>query len=433
MSSALLIILVVLICLLLIGAPVMYAVGTAGLVYFFVAPHMLSSLGMFAHKCFTGMDSFVFLCIPLFTFAGELMGKSGMMKHLVALCQLLVGRVQGGLAYVTVLASMLFGGISGSAMADISALGPVAIGMMEEAGYDKKFSAALVATSAIQGPIIPPSIPFVIFASVTNVSVGAMFLGGAVPGVMIGLFIMIVIFFMRKRKNFPKVTTKFTWQQIGSILMSAIWPMLMPIIIIGGILTGAFTATEAAAIAAAYALFVAAVVYRNMTFKEYIKTLVDATKTTASIYLIIAFSYVLGWIFAMEKVPQMIGDLVVAWHLSAPMLLFIINLFFLWCGMWISDSVQIILFAPILTPVVAAMGVNPIHFGVVVCLNVMIGLLTPPFGMAFYLTSSITKIKLSDLVKNGLPFIFSSIVVLFLITYIPDLVLFLPRLAGLVK
>lgn len=433
MGSALITILLVLIVLLIVGAPVMFAVGAAGFTYFFIAPNMIDSLGIFAHKYFTGMDSFVFLCIPLFTLAGELMGHSGMMNHLVEFSQVLVGRVRGGLAYVTVLASMLFGGISGSAMADISALGPVAINMMKKGGYETKFSAALVATSAIQGPIIPPSIPMVIFASVTNVSVGALFLGGAVPGILIGLGQMLVIYIMTKRKNFSRTEERYSFNQIVKVFFSAFWALLMPVIILGGILGGAFTATEAAAIAVAYALLVAAFVYKSLTWENFRLTLINAAKTTASIYLIIAFSYVLGWIFAMERVPQMLGATVRAYDLSPEMLLFIINLFLLFCGMWISDSVQLILFAPILTPLVVGMGINPVHFGVVMVVNVMIGLITPPFGFAFYLASSISKVSLKELVKEAVPFISVSIGVLFLITFVPDLVLFLPRALGLVK
>ncbi len=430
---SLLVVILILMVLLVVGAPVMFAVGAAAFSYFVIAPHMWSSLGIYAHKYFTGMDSFVFLCIPLFTLAGELMGQSGMMHHLVRFSQLIVGRIRGGLAYVTVLASMLFGGISGSAMADVSALGPVAIDMMKKDGYTTEFSAAVVATSAIQGPIIPPSIPMVIFASVTNVSVGALFLGGAVPGILIGLSQMLIIALLAKKKNFPKNREKFTLKQAGNTLLSSIWALLMPVIILGGILGGIFTATEAAAVATGYAFLVAAFVYKSITWASFMQALISSVKTTASIYLIIAFSVVLGWIFAMERVPQSVATFVRVWNLSPYTVLFLINLFLLFNGMWISDAVQLLLFAPIFTPLVVSMGINPVHFGVVMVVNVMIGLITPPYGFAFYLAAAISKTKLRDLVIEAVPFIGASIAVLFMITYIPQLVLFLPKVLGLVK
>ncbi|OGR09685.1 MAG: hypothetical protein A2097_07250 [Desulfobacula sp. GWF2_41_7] len=430
---SLIIILVILMVLLIIGAPVMFAVGVAGFSYFIIAPNMWGSVGIYAHKFFTGMDSFVFLCIPLFTLAGDLMGQSGMMNHLVKFSQLLVGRIRGGLAYVNVLVSMLFGGISGSAMADVSALGPVIIEMMKKDGYKTEFAAAITATSAIQGPIIPPSIPMVIFASVTNVSVGALFLGGAIPGVLIGIGQMLMIALMARRRQFPRHYQQVSVQEATKVTASAFWALLMPVIILGGILGGIFTATEAAAVAVGYAFFIATFVYKNMTFNGFMASLTRSVKTTASVYLIIAFSYVLGWIFAVERVPQMIAQFVQAYDLSPYMVLFLINLFILFNGMWISDSVQLILFAPIFTPLVVAMGIHPIHFGVVMVINVMIGLITPPYGFAFYLAATISNTKLKAVVKESLPFLIISIIVLFIVTYIPIISLYLPKLMGLIK
>lgn len=430
---SLIIVVLILFFFLLVGAPVIFAIGAAGFSYFLVAPGMWDSIGMYAHKYFTGMDSFVFLCIPLFILSGELMSQSGMMNNLVRLSRLMVGRVRGGLAYVNVIASMLFGGISGAAMADISSLGPVLTDMMKKDGYKPEFSAALVATSAIQGPIIPPSIPMVIFASVTNVSVGALFIGGAVPGALIGIGQIFIIWLLAKRKGFPKNEEKFSFNIIIRSILSGFWAMLMPIIILGGILSGVFTATEAAAVAVGYSFLVAILVYRSLTWKSFVQCLINTAKTTSSIYLVIAFSYVLGWIFAMERVPEMLAHLVEAWNLSPYAVLFLINIFLLFNGMWISDSVQILLFAPIFTPLVVGMGIHPIHFGVVMVVNVMIGLITPPYGVGLYLAASVGKTKLNALIKEALPFIGVSIAVLFLVTYVPQVVLFLPRLLHLIN
>ncbi len=430
---ALLLVVIVLMILLIIGAPVLFAIGTAGISYFFVKPGMLEALSIYAHKFFTGMDSFVFLSIPLFTLAGEIMSASGMMKDLVRFCQMLVGRVRGGLAYVNVLTSMLFGGISGSALADVSALGPLEVAMMTEDGYSPEFSAALAATSAVQGPIIPPSIPMVIFSSLTNASIGALFLGGAVPGILIGVGQMVVIALMAKKKDFPRHAVPITFDEVKTVTKSAVYALFMPVIILSGILSGIFTATEAAAVSVGYSLIVSIVIYRKMTMDKFKKALEKTVRTTASIYLIVAFTSVVGWILAMERLPDMINSAVIKFNISPVLLLFLTNVFFLFNGMWISDTVQLLLFAPIFTPIFANMGIHPVHFGVVMVVNVMLGMITPPYGTALYLAASISESKLTDIVKESLPFTLVSILVLFIITYCPSIVLFLPRMLSLIK
>lgn len=430
---ALLVVVIILMILLIIGAPVLFAIGTAGISYFFVKPGMLNALSIYAHKFFTGMDSFVFLSIPLFTLAGEIMSASGMMKDLVRFCQMLVGRVRGGLAYVNVLASMLFGGISGSALADVSALGPLEVAMMTEDGYSPEFSAALTATSAVQGPIIPPSIPMVLFSSLTNASIGALFLGGAVPGILIGAGQMAVIALMAKKKNFPRHSAPLTFDEVKNVTKSAVYALLMPVIILGGILSGVFTATEAAAVSVGYSLIVSIVIYHKMTMDKFKNALRKTVRTTASIYLIVAFTSVVGWILAMEGLPEMINSAVIKFNISPVLLLFLTNIFFLFNGMWISDTVQLLLFAPIFTPIFANMGIHPVHFGVVMVVNVMLGMITPPYGTALYLAASISESNLTDIVKESLPFTLASILVLFIITYCPRIVLFLPKILGLIK
>jgi len=273
----------------------------------------------------------------------------------------------------------------------------------------------------------------VIFASVTNVSVGALFMGGAIPGVMIGVGQMIVIALMAKKRNFPRHTETITPKEAVKVTASAFWALLMPIIILGGILGGIFTATEAAAVAVGYAFCISTFVYKNMSFKKFSLSLGRSIRTTASVYLIIAFSYVLGWIFAVEQVPQMLAGFVDTYNFSPYMVLFLINLFILFNGMWISDSVQLILFAPIFTPLVVAMGISPIHFGVVMVINVMISLITPPFGFAFYLSAAISGVSLKEIVLESLPFLFVSILVLFIASYIPEVSLFVPKMVGFIK
>jgi tripartite ATP-independent transporter DctM subunit len=428
---SLLVVIALLFGLLLFGSPVIFAVGAAGLAYFFIKPDMISMLPVFVQKFFDGMDVFIWLSIPLFIIAGEIMSAAGMTDRLVNLSRLIVGRFRGGLAYVNVVANMLFGGVSGSALADISALAPLMIGMMEKDGYRRDFSTALTVSSALQGPIIPPSIPLIIFSSLTNTSVAALFLGGAIPGIMIGLAQMIVIFFMARRLGFPRnPMANITLTLIGRVFAEASWSLIMPLIILGGIISGIFTATEAAAVAVAYALVVGLVAYRTLTWAKIWEILDRAARTTASIYLIVGFATVLSWILANERVPGFLEGLVYQWNLQPWLLLLILNLFFLFNGLWISDSVQLLLFAPLFTPILAKMGVSPVHFGVIMTVNVMIGLITPPYGLALYLGSAISGQPLGAIVRQSLPFLLSAITVLFLVTYIPPLSLALPRWFG---
>lgn len=430
MSFALIILLVVLFGMLLVGAPVIMAIGTSAMVYFCVAPGMINELMMYAHRLFTGMDSFIYICIPLFMLSGDLMGSIGLMDRVVDFCRLFVGRLRGGLAYVNVMASMMFGGISGSAIADIAALGPIEISMMESDGYEKEMAAALTATTAIQGPVIPPSIPAVMFASLTSVSVGAMFIGGVIPGIMLGLGQCVVLFFLGRKYNYPKSDVRYTPKEAVKIIFSSFSAIFMILLILGGIVSGIFTATEASAVSVAYVLFLGLVVYRNLKMKDIWEAVKHTTTGAASIFLIIGFTSIVSWILAVENVPGMISSLVYSHNISPYLLLLICNLFFLFNGMWVSDSAQLILFAPIFTPIFTSMGVSAIHFGLVMVVNVMIGLITPPYGVGLYTVASVSGCELKKIVKKSLPFTASCIVVLFLITYFPVFTLTLPKLFG---
>jgi len=429
MSFSLILLIVILFGMLLIGSPVIFAIGTAALSYFVTKPDMISNLMMYAHRLFTGMDSFIYICIPLFMLSGELMGSTGMMDQIVKFCQLFVGRLRGGMAYVNVLASMLFGGISGSALADIAALGPVEIAMMESDGYDKDFAAALTATTAIQGPVIPPSIPAVMFASLTSVSVGAMFVGGIIPGILLGVGQILLLACIAKKKNFPKHTFKVKPKEAIKTIVSSLAALMMIVIILGGIISGVFTATEASAVAVFYALLIG-IIYRKISFKSIFESLKRTIVGASAIFLIIGFTSIISWILAMENVPTMLSNWVVANNFSPYLLLFLTNIFFLFNGMWISDSAQLILFAPIFTPIFVRMGISPIHFGIVMVVNVMIGLITPPYGVGLYTVASVSGCELKKIVRQSLPMLAVCIIVLFLVTYIPALTLTLPKLFG---
>lgn len=434
MDYTIFIIIGLLIGLLFLGSPVIFAIGFAGLSYFFIKPGMSGMLHNYVHKFFTGMDVFIWLSIPLFVIAGEIMTTIGMTDRLVNFSRLIVGRLRGGLAYVNVVGSMMFSGVSGSALADISALGPVEIDMMKKDGYDDAFAAAVTVSSAIQGPIIPPSIPLIIFSSLTNTSVAALFLGGAIPGMLLGLGQMVLIFFMARKFGFPRNPISPMSMRIAmNVLFNAFWALFMPAIILGGIVSGIFTATEAAAIAVFYALLVGTVAYRNLTLKDLWAILDRAARTSASVYLIVGFATVVSWILASERVPSQLSELVMGLDIKPWQLLLILNAFFFINGLWISDSVQLLLFAPLFTPILAAMGVDPVHFGVVMVLNVMIGLMTPPYGMALYLGSAISKVPLGSIIRKSIPFLISNIIVLLLVTFVPSLSLGLPRLFGFIN
>lgn len=431
MESPLIIIVGLLFGLLLLGSPVIFAIGFAGLAYFFIAPGMFPMLPIFAHKIFTGMDVFIWLSIPLFIMAGEIMTSIGMTDRLLNFSRLLVGRFRGGLAYVNVVGSMLFGGVSGSALADIAALGPVEIEMMTKDGYRRDFSAALTVASAVQGPIIPPSIPFIIFSSLTHTSVASLFLAGAIPGIMMGIALMMVVFIKCRRDNFPANPIKgLNLAMVVHITMQAIWALLMPVIIIGGIISGIFTATEAAAVAVSYAVVVGIFAYRNLTLSALWQIADRTVRTSASIYLIVGFATVISWILANERLPSELSALIEGADIPLWFILLLINLFFLINGLWIGDSVQLLLFAPLFTPILAQMGVDPVHFGVIMVMNVMIGLLTPPYGLALYLGSAVSGEPLGAIARQTLPFLGACLIVLMLVTYIPAISLTLPRLFG---
>lgn len=427
----LLVIVLLLIALMFLGSPVIFAIGFSALAYFFIEPGLTSMLDVYAHKFFSGMDVFIWLSIPLFIVAGEIMSSIGMTERLVNLSRLMVGRLRGGLAYVNVVGSMLFSGVSGSALADISALGPVQMKMMKQDGYEEDFSAALTVSSAIQGPIIPPSIPLIIFSALTNTSVAALFLAGAVPGLMLGLAQIGVVFILARRRGFKSNPIKGLNIKLAlHIFYNSFFAIFMPLIIIGGIISGVFTATEAASIAVAYALVVGVFAYRSLSLKDLWGILDRSARTSASVYLIVGFATIISWVIANEQLPSQIMGLLESYHLEPWALLLILNVFFLINGLWVGDSVQLLLFAPLFTPILATMGVDPVHFGVVMVMNVMIGLMTPPYGLGLYLGSTISGVPLGRIIRASIPFLISNLIVLLVVTYVPAVSLTLPKIFG---
>ncbi|HUX41125.1 MAG TPA: TRAP transporter large permease [Rectinemataceae bacterium] len=411
----------------LIGVPVAFSLGAAATVYFVIKG---VSLSLIATRLFTGLDSFTFMAIPFFVLAGELMNSSGITKRLVAFTSVFVGRLRGGLGHVSVVTSMLFGGVTGSAIADTSAVGVMMIPAMKKAGYDEEFSAGLIASAGVMGPIIPPSIPFVVYSLLSSTSVAALFLGGVVPGVMIAIGLMIATYVIARRRNFPRGEKVTSIRQVLLALLNGIIPLMMPFIILGGIIAGIFTATEASAVAVIYGLVVGILVYRDLPLSA-IKTAFLATaKTTGVVFLVIACSNVFNWMLVVEQVPQAMATFVGTFIHSKAMILLAINIVLLFVGTFMEGTAAMIILVPILLKITAIYAINPVFLGIVVVLNLMIGLLTPPVGLLLYVVCGMTKMSLERVVKGVLPFLFVEVVVLFLVTYIEPLSMFLPRYFG---
>lgn len=424
--------LIVFAVLMFLGMPIVFVMTFSSLVYC-VAVGKIALLMVVIEKMFRGMDSFVLLAIPMFIMCGEVMNRGGITTAIVRFADLLVGRVRGGLAYVNTLASTFFAGITGSALSDIASLGSILIPAMEEQGYTKDFSCAVTAATAIQGPLIPPSIPAVLVASATGLSTGALFWGGAMPGLLIGLGSAIVIFIESRFVEMPKRTEKIPFRTAVQVTVQSILPLMTVVIILVGMNSGVFTPTEAAAVALAYALCITTFLYKHIPLSECLVICKNVLIQTATIYLIIAGATTFSYVLAIENIPAKLSTLIGTFASSSLGVLVVINIILLVWGMFMDTAPSILVLVPILFPVAKAAGVNPIHFGVLVVSNLMIGMLTPPFGMAIYTTQSVGKCKMGNLIRQLIPFIAVDMVILVLLTVFPGLSLFLPRLFGFVS
>ncbi len=415
--------------LMVIGVPVAFVLGMSGLTSLIVWGE-ISPLTIIPQRVFRGINNFPLMAIPFFILAGTLMGNSIMLK-LVRFSNSIVGHFKGGLAHVNVVASMFFGGITGAGVADTAAIGSMLIPAMEKEGYTREFSTAVTAASSTIGPIIPPSIPMVIYAlTVGNVSVGALFVAGIIPGLMIGLGLMILIGFFSITKNLPRHRERFELKEFLVAFKEAIWALMMPVIILGGILSGIFTATEAAAIAVVYALFVNFFIYRDMSLKDLYGHVIHSAAITSVVLFMIGTAKIASWIITIHEVPQKLVTLISGFSTS-PLVFMTILMFLLFAvGCLIESSTAIIMFAPILAPAAEAFGIHPIHFGFVVVMNLMIGMITPPVGIILFVASGIAGLKLESLVKAIYPFLIIIILTLFTIVYIPGITLWLPSVLG---
>ena len=414
--------------LLLTGAPIAFALAVAS--FSFLSAWNTISFDVIPQRMFGGIDSFPLMAIPFFILAGELMNATGITVRLVRIAHLIVGRVPGGLAQANVVASIFFAGLTGAGVADTSAIGSILIPAMVEEGYSPEYSAAVTASSSVIGPIIPPSIVMVIYGSTVGLSIGALFAAGFVPGLLIGLGLMVVCHYYAIKLNHPRRLEPVTIKEFLIGFKDAFIALLMPLIIIGGILSGMFTPTEAAAVAVGYALLAGVFVFRTLTFKSVMECMAKTARTSSIILFIIGSAAVFGWAMTVERVPQQIAELFLSLTDSPAVMLMLINVFLLIMGMFMETGANVIILAPILAPIAAKFGIHPLHFALVMIVNLNIGLATPPLGVCLFVACPIAGVTLEDLTKAILPFLLVEIAVLLLITYIPWFILVVPRMLG---
>ena len=412
----------------LLGMPIGHAMIAGSVLYLYMAG---LDMGTAAEQLINGMNgSFLLLAIPLFILAAEFMNAGSIMDRLLRFCNALVGRYRGGLAHVNVVQSIIFAGMSGSALADAASSGKVMQSLMTRDGrYPASFAAALTAVSSVIGPIIPPSIPMVLYALISDTSIGYLFLGGVIPGLLLGAVQMALIAFNAKRRNFP-VEPPIPVREWPRITWQAFPALLMPVILLGCLYSGITTPTEAAAVAAAYALAVSAILYRSVTWADIYGTLVRSSRITISIGMLIAGALVFNYVITVENIPRTVAALLKTWELSPMMFLLVANVILLILGCFLEGTTILLVILPVMLPTAHALGIDPVHFGVVAVVNIMIGLVTPPYGLLLFMMVRIADISLTELVKEVLPFLGVMILALGLITFIPELVLFLPKLMG---
>ena len=412
----------------LLGLPIGHAMIGGSVLYLFLAG---LDMGTAAEQLLNGMySSFVLLAIPLFILAAEFMTIGSITERLLSFCNAFVGRFRGGLAHVNVVQSMIFAGMSGSALADAASSGKLMQKMMTRDGkYTASFAAALTAASSVIGPIIPPSIPMVIYALVSDTSVGYLFLGGVIPGLLIGVAQMLYISLTARRRNFP-VEKAVPLRDIPRITWEAFPALMMPVILLGCIYSGITTPTEAAALAAFYALLVSAFLYRAVTWRGVYDSLLTSARITISIGMLIAAAMVFNYVITVENIPKTLAIMLKGYELTPFTFLLLANLILLVLGCFLEGTTILLIIVPVLLPTAQALGVDPVHFGVVAVVNIMIGLVTPPYGLLLFMMVKIAEVPLKDIVREVMPFLAVMIGALALITVVPDLVLFLPRLLG---
>ncbi len=412
----------------LLGLPIGHAMIGGSILYLFLAG---LDLGTAAEQLLNSMStSYTLLAVPLFILSAEIMNSGSMTERLLRFCDALVGRFRGGLAQVNVVQSIIFAGMSGSAIADAAGTGRMMQKMMTQDGkYTPSFAAALTAATAVIGPIIPPSIPVVLYALVSDTSVGYLFLAGMVPGLLMGVAQMALIAIVARRRNFP-VEKPVPLRKLPRITLNAFPALMMPVVLLGGIYSGATTPTEAAAIAAAYALLISVFLYRSVDLKSLGHSLLSSARMTASIGMLIAGAMVFNYVVTIENIPQSISNYLQSVDLSPTGFLILVNLLLLILGCLLEGTTILLIIVPVLIPTAQALGIDMVHFGIMAVVNIMLGLITPPYGLLLFIMTKIAEVPLRDLIRETLPFLWVMIATLAIITFIPETVLWLPRLFG---
>lgn len=413
--------------LFLLGVPISFALG---LVSLGALSYQDFNLLIVIQRMFGGVDSIALIAIPLFMLSGELMFRGGMSKRLVDFADTLLGHFPSGLAMVSILACMFFAAITGSAIAATAAIGGIMIPLMKEKGYDYTFSAPLLACGGSIGPIIPPSIPLLVYGTLANVSVGALFIGGIIPGILMGIGLMIYCYIIGKKRHYVGREKAASFHEILSTGKDTVLALFMPIIIIGGIMSGIFTPTESGAVAVFYSLVVSVFIYHEMDWKTFWEALVNSAKSSGQVLVVVACASLFTWVITVNQVPQSVTAFLQQAVHNKYVLLLIINVILLIAGTFIDTTSAIVIFAPLFIPLVKAMGIDLIHFGMIIAVNLTIGMCTPPLGVCLFVSGSIAKISLKDQMHDLIPMLGVLLVVLLLVTYIPELTLFLPRIFG---
>ncbi len=410
--------------LIVIGAPIAIALGGSSMIWVYLTNAVPDFVIL--HRMVNGVDSFPLLAVPFFILAGSLMNAAGLTNQIFDFAKALVGWLPGGLGHVNIGASIIFSGMSGAAVADAGGLGTIEIKAMDDAGYDRDFSVAVTASSATIGPIIPPSLPMVIFGVMASSSIGALFIAGFVPGLLMGLALSIMVYYYAKKRNYPKDAT-FSIKRLGQTFIKGLPALFTPVIIIGGIATGIFTPTEAAIAAVVYALILG-FVYRTMNLRKFMAVSMETIETTAVIMLIVAGASIFAWILTANQVTEKFAAVLLGVSTNKFVVLMLINIILFIVGFFMETIAAITILTPVLLPAVVKLGVDPIHFGVIMVLNLMIGLLTPPVGMVLYVLSRVAKVPFEQCAKATLPFLIPLVTVLLMVTFIEPISMWLPRL-----
>lgn len=419
------ILLIVVFVLLVIGTPVTVALGVGSLVFILLegTPSVVV-----LHQMISGIDSFPLIAVPFFILAGHLMNSAGITTKIFDFAKALVGWLHGGLGHVNIGASIIFAGMSGAAVADAGGLGAIEIKAMRDAGYDDDFSVGITAASSTIGPIIPPSLPLVIYGVMAGCSIGELFAAGLVPGLLMGLSLMVMVSLYARKRKYPR-DAAFSITRLWSTFKKAFLPLLTPIIIIGGILSGLFTPTESAIAAVAYALLLGLVVYKSLTWRHIIRVSMDTIETSAAILMIVASATIFAWILIDQQVAEILADSLLGFSTNKTVILLIMMAVILLIGCFMETIAAITILVPVLLPIAQQVGIDPVHLGLIVILNLMLGLLTPPVGMVLYVLSKVSGVKFEKCVVATAPFIVPLFIVLMLITFIPEIAMWLPNIA----